>query len=266
MKRTATYVGHDRVLLRTANGYKMWVDARDVSITPHLILDGVYEEHTDAVLRSLVKPGMRVLEIGANVGLFTLLMAHRTGTTGSVLSFECDPTLAQILRDNVEVNGFSRIVTVDERAVSERPGTLRFYTAEKHRGGGTLVEGLQQIPELRTTERREIDVEATTIDEVMKQHPSSFDFIKVDAEGAETAIFRGGSSLIADRSRTLTIMVEFAPAFMQRAGDDPSRHLTMLQADGFRLHRIDERRKRIEPTSADALLGQAFNDVVLIRP
>ena len=52
MKRPAVYVGNDRVLLWTKNGYKMFVDSRDVSIAPHLILEGVYEEHTDAVLRA----------------------------------------------------------------------------------------------------------------------------------------------------------------------------------------------------------------------
>jgi hypothetical protein len=101
VKRTAVYVGNDRVLLRTVNGYKMFVDARDVSIAPHLILDGAFEEYTDAVLRTIVRPGMHILEIGANVGVFTLLMAHRTGSKGSVLSFECDPELAQLVRDNL---------------------------------------------------------------------------------------------------------------------------------------------------------------------
>lgn len=265
VKRTATYVGNDRVLLRTANGYKMFVDARDVSIAPHLILDGVYEEHTDAALRAIVKPGMRILEIGANVGFFTLLMAHRTGASGSVLSFECDPTLAQIARDNLEVNGFSRIGTIDERAVSDKCGTLRFFTAERHRGGGTLIEGLEQIPELRSTERREIEVQATTVDDVLAAHPHGFDFVKIDAEGAETAIFGGGAALFADRRRPLRVMVEFAPAFITRAGDDPAAHLDELAGYGFRFERIDERRRKLAPVTRDALLSLAFSDIVLTR-
>ena len=67
---------------------------------------------------------MHVVEIGANVGLFTLLMCHRVGSGGSVYAFECDPTLAQIARDNLEFNGFSRIGTIDQRAVSKEAGTL----------------------------------------------------------------------------------------------------------------------------------------------
>src|ERR1700752_2954375 len=103
---SAVYVGDHRMLLRTASRLKMYVDSRDVSISPHLILDGVWEEGTEAALRRLVKPGMHVVEVGANVGYFTLTMAHIVGGQGSVVAFEPDPFLAQIIRDNAEINGF----------------------------------------------------------------------------------------------------------------------------------------------------------------
>jgi FkbM family methyltransferase len=265
MKNQPTYVGDNRILLWTKNNYKMFVDARDVSIAPHLILEGVYEEHTDAVLRRIVKPGMRVLEIGANVGLFTLLMSHIVGTAGAVLAFECDPVLAQILRDNVELNGFQRTTSVDERAVSDTEGTLRFYAAQRHRGGGTLVAGLQQIPELVQSERREIEVSSTTADRILAEHPAGFNFVKIDAEGAEAAIVRGGERLFADHSRPLRVMLEFAPRFMAQAGADPGAFLGDLSAWGFRFERIDARRRKLVPASREALLADEFADIVLTR-
>jgi FkbM family methyltransferase len=265
MRFTSVNVGNDRILLRSRSGYKMFVDARDVSITPHLILDGVYEEHTDAALRALVKPGMNVLEIGANVGLFTMLMSHRVGRGGSVLSFECDPVLAQILRDNVEINGFAEICTVDERAVTDSEGVLSFYTAERHRGGGTLIEGLEQIPQLTSSERRRIDVRTTTIDAILADHPAGFDFVKVDAEGAEPAIVSGGQKLLADTSRPLVFMMEFSPKFVQKGGVDPRAQLSQLASYGFRFARVDERRRKVVSTTADELLGRDFSDVVMTR-
>ncbi len=265
MKHPPVYVGNDRVLLRTANGYKMFVDSRDVSIAPHLILEGVYEEHTDAAIKSLIRPGMHILEIGANVGLFTMLMCHRTGSRGSVLSFECDPTLARIAGDNIELNGFSHIGSIDERAVSDRPGRLSFYTAERHRGGGTLVEGLQQIPQLKTSERRHIDVEATTIDAILRDRPKGFDFVKVDAEGAESAIVQGGKSLLGDRDKPLMFMMEFAPKFVERAGSNPREHLAELLSFGFDLTRVDERKRKIVPATPEELLQREFSDIVLMR-
>ncbi len=264
MKPNAVYVGNDRVLLRTVNGYKMFVDARDVSIAPHLIMDGAFEEYTDAVLRSIIKPGMHILEIGANCGVFSLLMAHRTGPTGSVLSFECDPELAQIVRDNLEINGLANIGTVDERAVSDKAGTLRFFSALHHRGNGTLVEGLEQIPRM-SQERREIEVQSTTIDDILKERNGSFDLVKIDAEGAETAIFRGGTSLFADRGRPLQVVVEFAPAFISSAGDDPARYLDEWESNGFTIQRIDERKKKALPVTRDTLLATHISDILLTR-
>ena len=265
MRRSAVYVGNERVLLWTKNNYKMFVDSRDVSIAPHLILEGVYEEHTDAVLRTLVKPGMHAIEIGANVGLFTLLMCDRVRPNGSVHAFECDPTLAQIARDNIELNGFGRIGTVDERAVSDVPGTLAFRAAVRHRGGGTLVAGLQQIPELTEGERRTIAVTSTTLDAFAAGYDRTIDFMKIDAEGAVAAIVRGGATLFGDRSRRLTVMMEFAPKFMREAGVDPAAQLEELRTAGFTFSRIDEHRRRLVRTGAAYLLAQPFSDIVMVR-
>ena len=265
MKRTAVYVGNDRVLLWTKNNYKMFVDSRDVSIAPHLILEGVYEEHTDAVLRRLVEPGMHVVEIGANVGLFTLLMCHRVGPSGSVYAFECDPTLVQIARDNLELNGFSRIGTIDQRAVSKAVGTLTFRATTRHRGGGTLVPGLQQIPELTESERETIAVQAVTLDDFLGGYDRKIDFMKIDAEGAETDIIACGRSIFADPSYRVTVMMEFAPRFMREAGMDPAAQLDALRSWGFTFSRIDDRRRKLMPTDAAYLLAQEFSDIVMVR-
>ncbi len=265
MKHPAVYVGNNRVLLWTKNNYKMFVDSRDISIAPHLILEGVYEEHTDAVLRRLVSPGMHVVEIGANVGLFTLLMCHRAGPNGSVHAFECDPVLAQIARDNLELNGFSRIGTIDERAVSKERGTLSFRATTRHRGGGTLIAGLQQIPELTESERETISVQATSLDDFLANYDRKIDFLKIDAEGAETDIIAGGQRIFGDPNYRVTVMMEFAPAFMREAGMDPARQLSGLHAGGFTFSRIDDRRRKLVPTDAAALLAAPFSDIVMVR-
>jgi FkbM family methyltransferase len=265
MRKPAVYIGNNRVLLWTKSGFKMFVDSRDVSIAPHLILEGIYEEHTDAVLRRIVKPGMHVVEIGANVGLFTLLMARCAGVNGSVYAFECDPTLARIARDNLEVNGLGQIGTVDERAVSKADGRLEFRAALRHRGGGTLVHDLQQIPELTESERETIVVDAVTLDHFAASYDKKIDFLKIDAEGAEADIIRGGQSIFGDTNYPITIMMEFAPAFMRKGGTDPAIQLQQLATAGFRFSRVDDRRRRLVPTDGAELLAREFSDMVMTR-
>jgi FkbM family methyltransferase len=264
-RTTAVYVGGNRVLTRTANGFKMYVDASDVSISPHLILDGVWEEWTEATLRRQVKPGMRILEIGANVGYFTLLLARLAGASGSVYAFECDPDLAQIAEDNVEMNGFTDRVTVDRRAVGAQSGVAEFRRAMRHRGGGTLIEGLQQIPQLAQSERESLQVEVTTVDDLLRSCSKTFDFVKIDAEGAEAQILDGGRALFADTARPLRILLEFCPEFLKNAGRDPAAELHRYEAWHFTLARLDERRRRPVPCSARELLAHTYSELLLTR-
>lgn len=266
MARTpGTFVGGNRVLIRTANGFKMYVDSNDVCISPHLILDGVWEEWTEATLRRVVQPGMRVLEIGANVGYFTLLLARQTGSTGSVYAFECDPDLAQIAEDNVEINGFADRVTIDRRAVGESTGSAEFQRAQRHRGGGTLVAGLQQIEQLRESEREALTVDVTTVDALVQARGTSFDFVKIDAEGAETWILNGGLSLFADAGHPLMVLMEFCPNFLRSAGYDPAEELRRFEGWGFALQRLDERRRRPIACAPEDLLKRDYSEILLTR-
>lgn len=263
-KTGATYVGANRVLLLTASGLKMYVDSRDVSISPHLILDGVWEEWTEAVLRRLLRQGMSVIEVGANVGYFTLTMARAVGPTGRVIAFECDSELAQTARDNIEINGLQRTATIVERAVGDRDGTAAFYRADRHRGGGSTVKGLEQNPMMATDQRTALEVPMTTLDAFIAQEKIQPDLIKLDAEGAEPAILRASPTLLGSR-RPLTLVMEFFPRFVREAGDDPTSLLQLMAERGFGLEAINEKHRRSEPISIAALLARESAELVLRR-
>lgn len=265
MSRTqvnAVYVGEHRVLLRTASGFKMYVDSRDISIAPHLMLDGVWEEGTEAALRRIVKPGMRVCEVGANVGYFTLTLASLVGSGGSVRAFEADPSLAQIVRDNIELNGFAGLASVEATAVADARGELRFFATRRHRGNGSILPGFEQLAENPEDARDEIVVPSTTLDEAFASQAP--DVIKIDAEGAESAILRGAAAtLTSDRLRV--VVVEFFPRFVEAAGDDPRLFLDRFMAQGFRLHRVDHRKRKIRATTPAELLAMEWAELVLLR-
>jgi FkbM family methyltransferase len=244
---------------------KLFIDARDVSITPHLILDREHDEATHTCIRKLIKPGMHVIEIGANIGYYTLTIALLAGRRGSVLAFECDPILAQLAIDNVEINGFAPIVKVDRRAITDVEGTLEFRRSRDHSGGGTLVPNLEQQATMSPENREIISVEATTLDTVLASYPHTPNVVKIDVEGAESSVLRGGRGLFADTSRPLTVIVEFAPRFIQTGGSDPGQFLDEIASWGFRINAIDERKRRWHSASREALLGTEFANLVLIR-
>ena len=86
------YLKPTGILLIEVQNHRMYLDTRDTGVAPHLIMNGVYEEFETQVFRSMVKPGMVVLDVGANIGYYTLIAADLVGEQGRVYAFEPHPS------------------------------------------------------------------------------------------------------------------------------------------------------------------------------
>jgi hypothetical protein len=94
------------IVLIDVQGSKMYVDSSDIGVAPFLLEWGFYEKYETALFKRLVKKGMVVVDIGANIGYYTLLAAHLVGDKGKVFAFEPDPNNYDLLCKNIEVNGY----------------------------------------------------------------------------------------------------------------------------------------------------------------
>lgn len=104
--RYGAYLGDHRFLTTTAHGQKIYLDTRDVSVAPHVILGGMWEPAvTDRVL-ACVRPGMRAVEVGCNQGWYTLLIARQVGPEGRVIAFEANPDLVKLVAASASINGY----------------------------------------------------------------------------------------------------------------------------------------------------------------
>jgi FkbM family methyltransferase len=137
--------------------------------------------------------GSTVIDVGAHVGEWTLLFSELVGPSGRVVAFEPDPVARASLRKNLAMNHISN-VTVEEDCVSDKSGKA-LLRAER------FGSGLSSI--VRTHGPgggyRELEVEATTLDEYCETRALSPDWIKIDAEGSEPLIVRGMQRLIEER-------------------------------------------------------------------
>lgn len=218
------YMGDNVSLCRVLGRYKMYVDTKDIGVASHLMLDGYWEMWNTETIVNIVRPGMTVLDVGAHCGYFSVLLGDLVGPEGRVLSFEPNPPIAELLRRTIAINGHDRRTTIREAALGDAEGIAWLAVPANepknaHIVTGKAVPGAYQVPVLR----------ADQIPEALNA-----DFIKIDAEGAEEAIWRGLAGILA-QSRPLTILLEFTSGRYQ----DPAGFLDEILSHGFSLSEVD---------------------------
>lgn len=228
-------------LCRVLGKYLMYVDhERDTSIAPHLAMDGYWESWVTMAIARHVTTGMRCIDVGANYGYYTVLLADLVGATGHVQAWEPQPPVFDILERNVDVNGCKNVRTY--RLAAGPPGKrhagLRFNGSNL---GGTSVTYMDE------PDGEAINVEVQTLDQANGTDP--VDFVKLDAEGAEPFIWQGMAGLLA-RSPGLTVCMEFSPGLYPDAGT----FLDQIQRDGFSVQTLDGA-GRPQPADREKLLA-----------
>lgn len=219
------------------HGLPMMVNADDDIATP--ILMGIdYNDPEIALCRTHIREGMFALDIGANMGCFTLIMARQVGATGQVYAFEPAPGNLELLRRNVALNRFSQ-ATVVPKAVADESGVLSLYLSPTHCGDHRIYGSPDNV-------EKTIPVEVVSLDEFFGDATPEIHFLKIDIQGAEPKAFRGMKRLLAASPR-LKLLVEFDPPALRECGEEPEAFLRELFALGFRLYHVSHDRKDTDP-------------------
>lgn len=228
----ASIVAGDNVVASEVEGFIVGVPGEEWRLAAYHTFRGVLEPGLTRRFRETLRPGMVVVDVGANIGMYTLIAARLIGSSGRVISFEPTPRTFAILKDNIQINGLleTGVVELHSIAIADRIGTARFGVYARNSGHNTL------FPE--GPDATVIEVKTTTLDAALAGVPR-VDVIKIDAEGAEPLIWAGMSATLA-RSPGVRVFVEFAPALLQRSGHDPAAFFDRLQSDGFRVHAVDD--------------------------
>ncbi len=196
-----------------------------MSLTPDLVLEGGYDPGLTAFLVRTLVPGARCVDIGANVGLFTVLMAHLVGPRGHVDAFEVSPTVIPLLRDNVALNYLNDRVKVHECAAYDRQTSLVFHATGRFQGNGSLRKHSSSYHDThRVDSFEEVEVPADRLDALLDGGPVHL--IKIDVEGGELAALRGLSRLV-DAELLTNVVFELVRSLI---GDDWEDLVELLAA------------------------------------
>ena len=218
---------------------------------------GTYEPEVQTEIRRYLKPGGTAIDVGANVGWHTLLMAARAGSTGRVYAFEPNNSTRRRLVSAVEANDLAH-VTVDGRAVADLVGASGFQAplaGHVWDGTGRLIAAPAQEKRegqegREGRERQTTAIECTTLDAfVAERHIERLALVKIDVEGWELSVLRGARHML--NVLRPVVVFEYDPAYVSRSGG-AAEDVTRCWSDaGYELFALDPRR----PPALVARLG-----------
>lgn len=199
----------------------------------NVVMFGTYEPELRGIIRTVLSNGSVAVDVGANVGWHTLLMAARVGEAGLVVAVEPNPSVRRRLEAHLKLNRLSQVRVVP-CALGDHQGTTSFWgppAESPSAGDGHLISGTPG------EEQSVIQVEIRRLDAVLAEPPvSRLDLIKIDVEGFEWPVLKGGAETIA-RFRP-QIVFEFDKEYFVRGGGTTDQVEEFFEKHRYRLFAI----------------------------
>jgi FkbM family methyltransferase len=215
---------------------------------------GFFEPGTEKYFRSILREGMNILDIGANLGIYTL---HALAAGCHVYSYEPTPNIFNILLDNIGINGFepSGRAKAYNLAVSDVEGEMEFAIYAN-------ISGHNSFYASNDNDRR-IKVKTICLDHHLS-HLTHVDVVKIDVEGAEPLVLKGMKEII-EKNPAIKIIVEFGPSNLKRGGHDPLEFLTTIRRMGLDILKINEETGELQKISDPDLCAVYSANVLLTK-
>ncbi len=228
--------------------FRMYVLPGDWSVSQSIIATGAMEPHVTAALKEQLKPGMHFVDVGANIGYFTMLGARLVGARGCVTAFEAAPRNCSLIYASAELNGF-RNIRIEAQIVAEAAGPYLYQSS----GSNGRIVPLQTvlnsgaIDSAKAASGHSLQGDfmwAGTLAEALAGE-TRVDVVKIDIEGAEYRAILGAGELL--RKARPVLLTEFSPPQLSSvSGVDPLRYLELIREAGYEFTVLGEDGARID--------------------
>ncbi|HLD72463.1 MAG TPA: FkbM family methyltransferase [Candidatus Nanoarchaeia archaeon] len=220
-------------------GDKIFLDPDD---SMRLSTRGYYEPFITQLIKKIVKKGDIVVDIGAHIGYYTLILAKLVGEQGKVYAFEADPANFALLKRNVGINGYKNVI-MEQKAVSNSSGKVKLYLGKERSTHHSIRKNKYSGEDY-------VSVETIRLDDYFKD--ISIHFAKIDIEGGEFEAL-SGMPLLLKRSKSFQIITEMVPIFLEQIKLTPEQFVQFIREQGFKVYFIAEENQEIIPFSASTL-------------
>lgn len=201
-RRNTTYPTSGKLVSSTVHGHDIVLLGEDLSITPDVVKKGYYELREQLFVKRVLRGGDCFIDVGSNVGTFSLLAASIVGPFGRVYAFEPNPLVAELVTQSIIMNDFQDRLIINCSAVSSRPGEARLRFNRQRMGNATLecahkTRGATDMDECSGRSETIVAPVLTLDDEFACDIPIKF--LKVDTGGCESLILNGASRLLSSQ-------------------------------------------------------------------
>lgn len=231
-------------------GKQFLVSTKDTSMVPS-IMNQDYESFELDLYSQLVKPNMTILDVGANLGIYSVLGSDLVGPSGKVYAFEPVPENLALLNHNIKLNG-AKNVTVVPKAISDKVGESEIF----------LAPGSIGTHSMGAKSKTCITIKTDTIDNFVNQNHLKVDLIKMDIEGYEGHAIRGGNITLSNKN--LVLLTEFSAKMLRQSGDDPLEIAKQLLSNFKNAFVVNERKAKLVKIRDANELGSLENSNVLL--
>jgi len=225
---------------------KMFLHPND---TFRLSVHGIHGAHDLKIFKDNVKDGDNVVDLGANIGYFTLILAKLVGPTGKVFAFEPDPRNLALLKKNVEYNNYKNVIIVP-KAVSDVNDKCTLYVSQKTFGQNRIYK-----PEKTDTQKFiPTDSETIRLDDFFKTNNllNKISFIKIDIEGAEFLALSGMKEILK-LNKNIKIFTEAEISYLEDAGSSYDQFIDLLTENDFTFSLADNRTETLTKVNKSQL-------------
>lgn len=224
----------------------------DQFISGDLARDRIWEPFETEIFCRLCGPGDFVLDLGANIGWYTVIASRLVGKDGKVVAFEPEETNLSLLKKNVAMSRGVGPVEIMKMALGDREESARLFISENNQGDHRLFgDG---------THRESQDVQVKTLDSFFATSVRKPTVVKSDTQGSESRILRGAANLFDEGWRPILIL-EFWPFGLVNSGDDPLNLWESLVSLGYSLYELSEANPKLVTLSESRLCARMNSDI-----
>jgi FkbM family methyltransferase len=224
---------------------RVFVDSVDRYLAALAWKLGLSHRRVRRLIARTIAPGMVAVDVGANVGCYSVTLARRVGAAGRVYALEPEPGNVDLLTRAVGPARFPQVVT-RQVAAADYSGWMTLYLSPVDRGDHRIFPAAE--------ERRMVTVRSVSLDDVLAEE-RRVDFIKLSVQGAEVSALRGLGRTLA-RNPELRLLCAITPPLLARAGVGAAALFEPLRAAGLAPHRLLDDGST-QPVSEDALWSAA---------